>query len=108
MIGERLYDLRKDAGLTQDALAEILRINKHSISSYERGRSEPPDALKIAMAKYFHVSVDYLLGLTNDPNPKDNSHKVLVLPLDLPAEAVQSLKDYAAFLGERYRAEKKA
>ena len=38
MIGERLLDLRKDAGLTQDELAAILKINKHSISSYERGQ----------------------------------------------------------------------
>ena len=43
MIGERLLDLRKDADLTQDDLAEILNINKHSISSYEREKSESPD-----------------------------------------------------------------
>jgi len=41
MIGERLLDLRKDAGLTQDDLAAILKINKHSISSYERDKREP-------------------------------------------------------------------
>ena len=53
MIGERLLDLRKDAGLTQDELAGVLNINKHSISSYERDKSEPPDIIKIAMAEYF-------------------------------------------------------
>lgn len=37
MVGERLLDLRKDAGLTQDELAGVLNINKHSISSYEQG-----------------------------------------------------------------------
>ena len=58
MIGERLLDLRKDAGLTQDELAAILRINKHSISSYEREKSEPPDAIKIEIAKYFNVSIE--------------------------------------------------
>lgn len=51
MIGERLLELRKDADLTQDDLAEILKINKHSISSYERDKSEPPDAIKIAIAR---------------------------------------------------------
>lgn len=40
MIGERLYELRKNADLTQDALSSILNINKHSISSYERNKSE--------------------------------------------------------------------
>lgn len=50
MIGERLLELRKNAGLTQDDLSYILNINKHSISSYERDRSEPPDAIKIDIA----------------------------------------------------------
>ena len=40
MIGERLLDLRKDAGLTQDDLAAVLKINKHSISSYERDKCD--------------------------------------------------------------------
>ena len=57
MIGERLLDLRKDAGLTQDELAAILNTNKHSISAYERERHEPPDSMKIAIANYFEVSI---------------------------------------------------
>lgn len=67
MIGERLLDLRKSAGMTQDDLAEVLSINKHSISAYERDKSEPPDDIKIAIADYFDVSLDYLLGVTTIP-----------------------------------------
>lgn len=62
LIGERLYDLRKDAGMTQDELAELLKISKHSISAYERDKNEPPDSIKIAIARLFNVSVDYLVG----------------------------------------------
>ena len=51
MVGERLLDLRKDANLSQEDLAKILHINKHSISSYERDKSEPPDAVKIKIAE---------------------------------------------------------
>lgn len=102
MIGERLLELRKDADLTQDDLAEILKINKHSISSYERGKSEPPDAIKIEIAKYFHVSVDYLLGLTDNPNPYDNHHNILRLPKQFPESAKRSLADYADYLKSRY------
>ena len=87
MIGERLLDLRKDAGLTQDELAAILRINKHSISSYEREKSEPPDAIKIEIAKYFNVSIDYL-------------------PPHFPPEARGSLSDYAEFLKQKYTKQK--
>jgi len=75
IIGERLYELRKDADLTQDELATILNINKHSISSYERDKSEPPDVIKIAIAQYFDVSIDYLLGLTDNPSPTVRTEK---------------------------------
>ncbi len=108
MIGKRLLDLRKDADLTQDELAAILKINKHSISSYEREKSEPPDAIKIAIARYFHVSTDYLLGLTNDPNPYDDCHSVLLLPSQLPEEVKRSIKDYAGYLKHKYMEEKAA
>lgn len=102
MIGERLLELRKDAGLTQNELAAILKINKHSISSYEREKSEPPDAIKIEMARFFRVSVDYLLGLTDDPNPYGAQGNVLRLPRHFPEEARASLADYAEFLSRKY------
>ena len=98
MIGERLLELRKDAGLTQDDLAAILRINKHSISSYERDKSEPPDAIKIAIARYFNVSVDYLLGLTEIPQPLDRQENSFRLPKGFPARSVTELRHYAEYL----------
>lgn len=98
MIGERLLELRKDAALTQDDLAAILNINKHSISSYERDKSEPPDAIKIAIAKYFNVSVDYLLGLTDIPTPLDQQQAGIRLPEDFPREMYAELMDYAQYL----------
>lgn len=102
MIGERLFDLRKDAGYTQDALARILNINKHSISSYEREKSEPPDAIKIEIAQFFQVSVDYLLGLTDIPNPYSDRHNIFWLPADFPDAAKTSLNDYLEFLQYKY------
>ena len=102
LIGKRLMELRKDAKLTQDELGAILNINKHSISSYEREKSEPPDAIKVEIARYFKVSVDYLLGLTDNPSPYGSSHNVLRLPSRFPEKARSSLDDYAHFLSERY------
>lgn len=98
MIGERLYELRKDAGLTQDELAAILNINKHSISSYERNKSEPPDSIKIAIAKHFNVSVDYLVGLSDNPCTDQNAALSLRLPSNFPQEALPQLTDYLDFL----------
>lgn len=102
MIGERLLDLRKDAGLTQDELSAILNINKHSISSYEREKSEPPDALKVSIAKYFHVSIDYLLGLTDDPNPYEVKRNIVVLSDKLPVTAIEGVKEYVEYLNQKY------
>lgn len=107
LVGERLLILRKNAGLTQDELAYILKINKHSISSYERDKSEPPDAIKIEIAKYFHVSIDYLLGLTNDPNPHSVTHPVILLPDDFPEWAMRSLNDYTEFLTGKYLSDRR-
>ena len=98
MIGERLLELRKDAGLTQDELAAILNINKHSISSYERDKSEPPDQTKIAIARYFNVSVDYLIGLIDYPVPLQRSNTALQLPVRFPKEKMGELLNYANYL----------
>ena len=103
MIGERLYDLRKDAGLTQDELADILKINKHSISSYEREKSEPPDIIKLLIASYFNVSIDYLLGRTDNPNSTIPEHNILRLPASFPVEALDELKDYMEFLNYKHK-----
>ena len=103
MIGERLLELRKDAGMTQDDLAAILNINKHSISSYERDKSEPPDAIKIAIARYFDVSVDYLLGLTDNPAQVNRERKVVRLPSSFPEQSMSELQEYIEYLVYRSR-----
>ena len=111
MIGERLQELRKDAGLTQDELAIILSINKHSISSYERDKIEPPDTIKIAMAQLFHVSVDYLLGrektalqterwLDESYCGKLSRRQLLELCEALPAEKRRLLHGFLYLLGQ--------
>lgn len=106
MIGERLYDLRKDRGLSQDELGEILNINKHSISSYERGRSEPPDEIKIILAEFFHVSVDYLLGVTDIPNAYSKEFHMVKLPKNFPACEEAELKKYIAYLTYKHKKDK--
>lgn len=103
MIGERLLNLRKDEGLTQDQLGEIIHVNKHSISSYERDKSEPPDEIKLRIAKYFGVSVDYLLGMTDSPNPYSEERTYIRLPAKFPSKAMDDLKDYINFLMQKHK-----
>ena len=63
----RLKELRKKRHLSQITLAMDLNMNQNSISRYENGEREADYATLIAIADYVHVSVDYLLGRTDDP-----------------------------------------
>lgn len=98
MIGKHLILLRKDHHLTQTELAAILNVNKHSISAYERDKSEPPDAIKVAIAKYFNVSADFLLGLTKRPVPLDDHGTLIHLSRSFPEELLPELYSYAEYL----------
>ena len=68
-IGDRIKILRKENNLTQTELGNILGLEKSTISMYENDRSTPNDEIKIAIAKYFGVTVDYLVGFSNIRNP---------------------------------------
>lgn len=62
VFSERLRQLRVDSGVTQKEVAAQLDVSMQSYSAYEKGR-EPNYSLLCAMARYFDVSTDYLLGL---------------------------------------------
>ena len=63
---ERLKELRIEKALTQTQLAKELRVNQRTISNWEVGERQPDlDTLEV-IAKYFNVSYDYLLGLTDE------------------------------------------
>ena len=66
-IAERIKGLRKKAGLTQQELGDRFGVAKSTICQYENGNSTPNDDIKIAMANYFNVSMDYLMGKTDVP-----------------------------------------
>lgn len=102
MDGKRLVELRKSARLTQEQLGAVLGLNKHSVSCYERNRNEPSDDVKIKIAKYFNVSVDYLVGITNNPKPGDETQNYIRIPDQLPKEAIAELKEYLSFLMHKY------
>ena len=63
----RLKELREKRGISQVTLASALNLNQNSISRYETGEREADYATLIAIADYFGVSVDYLLGRTENP-----------------------------------------
>ena len=70
IFGQRLKAIRKEKKETQDDLALILDVGKSHISEMERG-NRTTTAEKIALiCEHYRVSADYLLGLSDDPNPR--------------------------------------
>ena len=64
---KRLKELRKQRHLSQVRLAIELNMNQNTISRYETGEHEADYQTLIAIADYFDVSIDYLLGRTENP-----------------------------------------
>ena len=70
MFSERLKELRKEKRITQEQLAAIIGVERSSIGKYE-GKSHiiPSDDVKYRIAEYFGVTVDYLMGYSDNPHP---------------------------------------
>lgn len=66
ILGKRLKELREEKGLTQKELAQALHLHSVTYLHYEKAQREPPLSVLVDMALFFDVSVDYLLGLSND------------------------------------------
>ena len=62
MIAQKIKELRKLEGITQKELAKALRIDQSCISLWENGKTEPTASMIVALADYFNVCSDYLLG----------------------------------------------
>ena len=65
----RISCLRKQCCLSQEQLAEILRISQSSLSQYEKDKLAIPSVVLIQMSEYFEVSVDYILGIDESDCP---------------------------------------
>lgn len=76
-LGQRLCELRRSRGLTQEDLARELHLSQSTISYYELDRKTPPPSTLAKLASFFGVSVDYLLGREPRESP------------EIPPEAVE-------------------
>ncbi|MDE5753757.1 MAG: helix-turn-helix transcriptional regulator [Oscillospiraceae bacterium] len=71
---QRLRDLKEDADLTQKQVAELIGVSTNHYGKYERGETDIPLEKAVILAKHYHVSLDYLAGLTNYKEHKDGKH----------------------------------
>ena len=108
---EKLQELRKQKGLTQEELAGILSVSRTAISKWESGRGYPNiDSLK-AIAKYFSVTIDQLLSgdelLTiaeeDTKQTKTNACNLIFSLLDISALALLFLPLFADRIGDDIR-----
>lgn len=86
-LAEKIYQCRKKAGLSQEALATQLGVSRQAVSKWELGTAEPEPAKLKLLAQDFHVSVDWLLSeeeaeytAPTQPNPPASSAPAPQLP----------------------------
>ena len=89
MLGQRINELRIAMGWSQVQLAEKLNISKQTVSNWENENIQPSIEMLVRLAKLFHVSADYLLGLDNIPTISVDG-----LPNAFIAHLIQIIEDY--------------
>ena len=63
----RIRDLREDRDLTQKQMARLLNCSQQVYSNYELGQRDIPTDILIKLSSFYNVSVDYILGISNNP-----------------------------------------
>ncbi|MCI8792598.1 MAG: helix-turn-helix transcriptional regulator [Eubacterium sp.] len=66
MVLQHLKDIREDNDVRQSTLAKYLGVSQNTYSQYENGIISISPEMLVKLADYFHVSVDFLLGRTNN------------------------------------------
>ena len=69
MYFERLVELRNNSYKTQQEIAEVLQCQREVYRRYEKDVHEIPAWALIKLAKFYNVSIDYIVGLTNEKKP---------------------------------------
>lgn len=94
VIGERLAEMRKDHGDTQAALAERLGVSLPTVRAWEQEKSSPSHEMLVSICKLYHVSSDYLLGLS-DVDPAYIQQRRLA---QFTNEELAAVQDYESYL----------
>lgn len=83
MFSDRLKKLRTAQGISQVEFAKRFDISTGTIGNWEVGNREPDFNTVQKIADYFDVSIDYLLGRSDDPSPRQTKAKDLIVPEEL-------------------------
>ncbi|WP_142413098.1 helix-turn-helix domain-containing protein [Hathewaya massiliensis] len=110
--GDKLKQLRDEKNITQQELADILKVGRPTIAGYETKGKQPDYDKLIILSNYFNVSIDYLLGKTDIKEPADKilekSQDTIALHRndgyddDLPEEARKEIEDFKEYVRHKY------
>ena len=82
ILADKIMNLRKKAGWSQEELAEQLNVTRQSVSKWEGARAVPDMEKVVQMSRIFGVSTDYLLkDEIEEDNPEDNVQVISEQPL---------------------------
>ena len=70
MLYRRIRDLREDRDLTQRDMEKYLNCSQQAYSNYELGQRDIPTDVLIKLSAFYRVSIDYILGVSDDPKIK--------------------------------------
>lgn len=91
--GERLKELRNEKNLTLDELKDYLNTTKATLSRYENNKREPKIDFANKVASFFNVSLDYVLGATDENDDKqENINDKIDLSQELALKLIKELK----------------
>ena len=93
-IGKRIQQLREESNMLQAELAENLGLGRTTISNYEHAYSSPDLETLTAIAQLFHVSTDFLLGISNNRSNFSDTNKEQVKVLNYYERLNSENRDY--------------
>jgi len=99
--GHRIAKLREQRRLTQEELARHLSISRASLSHYEKNRRMPDYETLNKMADFFDVTVDYLIGRTDDPSPVEQNDPVKLFENSLELSDEKILERFSLMVDGR-------
>lgn len=101
-LSERIVLLRKQRKLTQEKVGEMVNMSQRSVANWESGERFPSIPTLIELSEKFNVSVDYMLGCTDNPEKQKQPavqdgellEKVIVRLRNLPDPALTRVSDF--------------
>lgn len=104
-LGKRLKSLREREGLSQKRAAEIFGLTNTQLSRYENDIHSPDPELLRKLSEYYHVSTDYILGVSDNPNSKGENFSTAFYDFENITEEEKEFLDEQLEIFRKFRKE---